>query len=206
MHRKFHQIDSRERIGRFTNIPSFQEEEERRYWQEFSSSFLKGENREKRLREIIDLTNEELPALISRHNIPEDEAQLIALSGSSFYGPRKKDSRLTDVDIHFLMNEEVGNRNFEIFPNLEDNELALKYHLMWTGKTDSARGERNEIHWLLYPHYPLINKLSGDELKELMSQLSHDTLARKDEIAERIGELKRELEKESQSQTFDKYD
>ncbi|RJO59698.1 hypothetical protein C4546_01275 [Candidatus Parcubacteria bacterium] len=205
LHRKFNEIENSERIGRFTKVPEFTPEDEERYWLEFSDSFLKGKEREERFKEIFKTAKNDLPNLVSKYNISNENVQLIALSGSSLYGPRKEGSKFSDIDTSFLIDDETDLKNSEFFPEQDEDEFTSKYHLIGTGNSDLSRGERNEIHWLLYPHYPILTRINEGDLEKIIEKLSAETLNRKVEIETSIQQLQKQLLLESNSKIFEKY-
>ncbi len=68
-----------------------------------------------------------------------------------------------------------------------------------TGFGDEARGKRL-IHWLLYPHFPIENNLSDQEIKSIMANLLESTEARKDKIFEYMNGLEGRIKEKDEAQ------
>ncbi|KKT28171.1 MAG: hypothetical protein A3G02_00295 [Candidatus Yanofskybacteria bacterium RIFCSPLOWO2_12_FULL_44_13b] len=186
-HLKSYQFENHIKIGRHNVIPPFTSDIDKQTWELFRSSFLKGKERHDRLQYIINQSINDFPKIFS--GIPSETLEkivLVALTGSSVYGPRRKGEILSDVDIHFLIDGKDASLNFEKMPGQFDD---IPYHIIGTGKSDAARGSRGQIHWLLYPHIPLENKLSHDRLIEIIDLLIEDTRKRQPEIQKYIKSL-----------------
>jgi hypothetical protein len=182
LHSNLYRFDNRRKVGRFTLIPGFTDDLREASWENFQDSFLWGEDRKKRFAEIIEQTQADLPKLLEKHSriIPRNKIKLIALAGSSLYGPRREGERLSDVDLNFLIDEKTAKLNFQDLPDIHKPE-DVPYHLFGTGYGDEARGPR-QIHWMLYPHFPIENNLSEEETNTIMSNLLAATEARKPKI------------------------
>lgn len=186
-----YRFENKEEHGRFTIVPGFTDDLNDEALEEFRNSFLKGEERKERFSEIVESTQRDLPMLLEKNAdvIPEDKIRLIALGGSSFLGPRKSGKKLSDIDINFLIDQEDDRLNFDVLPDAEAPPEAIPYHIFGTGYSDEARGKGRQLHWLLYPHFPIDNKISDEELKDIIEQLIISTEQRKDKILESIKNL-----------------
>jgi len=189
-HLNLHQFEHKEKKGRFTVTPQYSPGQEEIDWKEFSHTFLTGEDRQKRFRDIIKQTETDLPKIFE--TLGDDLQQnvlIVALTGSTAYGPRKLGSRFSDTDLRLLFDVADDSLNTEIMPNAALKELGTPYHIIGTGTTDTARGPHSDIHWLLYPHYPLQNHLSDTELKKIIANLVDETQAKSDTLKNRVTEL-----------------
>ena len=119
-YRRFHhvrkyQFDNERKIGRSTLVPPVTDELDKQLWEEFSGSFLKGEERSHRFSEIMAKVQQDIPKVLNKvSNDTREKIKLIALTGSSAYGPRREGEQLSDIDIHCLLDEETGDRKKEI--------------------------------------------------------------------------------------------
>lgn len=129
LHSNLHGFDNRKKVGRFTLIPGFSEDVREASWEQFQKSFLWGEERKERFAKIIEQTRVDLPILLEKHSkiIPADKIKLVALGGSSLYGPRQEGQRLSDVDLNFLIDEENSRLNFQVYPDVRKTE-ETPYH------------------------------------------------------------------------------
>jgi hypothetical protein len=195
--------EHKKKYGRFTVMPAFTEELDYNAWERFQESFLKGEGRKDRLSKILESAKGDIPHLLEEHVkvIPANETKLIALAGSSILGPRRENELLSDVDLNFLLDREDGKENFDILPTEESEKIP--YHLFGTGYGDNARGQRRDIHWLLYPHFPIENSLPDTELHSIIERLVVSTEKRKDEIFGSIEKMDKILEEKSQDEIVD---
>jgi hypothetical protein len=202
LHSNLYRFDNRRKVGRFTVIPGFTEDVREAFWEDFQASFLWGEERKKRFSEIIEKARVDLPELLEKHSkiIPRDKIKLIALGGSSLYGPRQEKQRLSDVDLNFLIDERTDKLNFQVLPDIHKPD-ETPYHLFGTGYGDEARGPR-QLHWLLYPHYPLENNLGEEEIATITSDLLASTETRKPKILEYMQGLEGRLKEKSEAQIF----
>lgn len=200
LHSTLYRHDNNKKIGRFTVMPAFTDDVREASWEAFQESFLWGEERKERFAEIIERARADLPALMEEHSdiIPKDKIKLIALGGSSLYGPRQEGERLSDVDLNFLLDERTAKLNFQVLPDIHKPE-EIPYHLFGTGYGDKARGNRR-IHWMLYPHFPLENNLSQDELEKVISNLLTATEKRKPEIVEYMESIDRRLKERGEAE------
>lgn len=200
LHSNLYRFDSKRKVGRFTLIPGFTDDIQEASWENFQASFLWGEERKRRFAEIIERAKIDLPELVEKHKklIPKDKIGLIALGGSSLYGPREEGQRLSDVDLNFLIDEKTDKLNFQVLPDIHKPE-EIPYHLFGTGFSDEARGQR-QIHWMLYPHFPLENNLSEEELQTLIAGLLAATEARKPKIVEYMNSIERRLKEQGEAQ------
>jgi len=182
------QFDTREKIGgRHVLLKPFTEQDKKDSWQEFQESFLHGEDRRIRFQEILEQAKLDIPTILDR--LPQevrDKVRIIAITGSSAYGPRRAGERLSDIDINILIDTEDGLLNFEQRPSVEDK---TPYHIVVTGYGDSARLDREMIHWLLYPHVPISNAYGTRELLDIINNLVVATIPRAEEIKKKISEL-----------------
>lgn len=200
-HARFYRFSHMQKHGRFTTLPEFTNELDEQSWEQFGESFLRGEEKQERFQEIIDHAKQDLPGLLKEHKtfIPKNKIQLVALTGSSMYGPRRKEEHLSDVDLNFLLEEKSNRFNFEIMPEIPQEQNKIPYHLTGTGTNDSARNERSEIHWLLYPHFPIMNSLPDEKLKDIIGDLVLSTQKREDEILSSIKNLDSQLKETSET-------
>ncbi len=198
----FYQHDNQSKKGRFILIPGYTEEARQASWEEFQASFPWGEERKERFANIIKQTRADLPSLLEKNSdvIPKDKIKLIALAGSSLYGPRKQGERLSDVDVNILLDEKTAKRNFDLLPDIRKTE-EIPYHLFGTGYTDEARGQRR-IHWMLYPHFPLENHMGEEETKTLIADLLAGAEARKPKIIEYMHGIERRLREREEPQAL----
>jgi hypothetical protein len=192
-HANLYRFDKKRKAGRFTIYPGFTDDIREASWEDFQESFLWGEERKNRFSEIVERTRADLPGLLEKHSeiIPKDKIKLIALGGSSLYGPRKPSERLSDVDLYFLIDEKSNKLNFQVLPDIHKSE-EIPYHLFGTGFGDEARGPR-QMHWILYPHFPIENHLSNEELKSIIEDLLDATELRQPEITEYMNRLERRI-------------
>lgn len=195
---KKHEYDTTQRYGRFTYRPAYTDEMRSRDWREFENSFLLGDERKERLENIIEQTTKDLPTLLdaASAHVRDSSFRLVALFGSSVYGPRRPGEVLSDVDVHFLLNNEGTEYNFEITPRYTTESQEIPYHLVGTGQSDESRGKRL-IHWLLYPHIPLWNTISSEELNEIIQRIVQQTQRRAQEIQSGIEHLDGVIESSS---------
>lgn len=202
LHSNLYRFDNKRKVGRFTLIPGFTDDVREASWENFQTSFLWGEKRKERFAEIIEQVRTDLPSLIEKHSkiIPRDKIKLIALGGSSLYGPRQEKQRLSDVDLNFLIDEKTDELNFQVYPDIHKPE-EIPYHLFGTGYGDEARGPR-QIHWLLYPHFPIENNMSEEELKTVISNLLTATEARKPKIIAYMESIDRRIKEWAEPQAL----
>lgn len=195
-----YRLENQKKHGRFIVAPGFTDDLNDASMEEFRGSFLKEGERKERFSEIIESVQRDLPMLLEKNIdvIVQDKIKLIALGGSSFLGPRKPGEKLADIDLNFLIDQENDSLNFDILPDGDDRSKSIPYHLFGTGYTDKTRGEGRQLHWLLYPHFPIRNMLSDEELRVIIEQLVISTEERKDEILESIENLDAILKERSQ--------
>lgn len=203
------QIGYREHIhlkkyGRAKPFPGYTTEMQQKGWKEFKDSFLLGEERKERLQELIHDAEHDWSDLLLKNgiSISKEEIGLVALEGSGFRGPRKADTKFSDVDIKILLRRDDGSRNFEIMPSVNDTSNKHFYHVIGCGLTDSARFFRDDMHWLLYPHYPIFNTLSAEEVSTVIKDLVDSTYLRKEEIEARINSLDQQIENKREETMF----
>lgn len=196
-HLNLYQFEQKRDIGRFAFRPPYTSEQEEIDWKDFSHSFLIGEDRKKRFNEIIYQTEMDLPKIFEAFGdrFPKEHIDIVALTGSTAYGPRKPEARFSDTDLRFLFDVPNDSMNVEVMPDLALKELGTPYHLIGTGTTDAARGPHADIHWLLYPHYPLQNRLDDARLKEIIARLVNETRSNSDILKSRIAELEKLISK-----------
>jgi hypothetical protein len=192
--------DNTKKVGRFTVLPAFTDEIREASWEDFQDSFLWGEERKERFAQIIEQARIDLPELMEKHSkiIPKDKIKLIALGGSSIYGPRQEGERLSDVDLNFLIDEKTDKLNFQSLPDIHKPD-EIPYHLFGTGYGDKARGNRR-MHWMLCPHFPLENNLSQEELEKIISNLLTATEKRKLEIQKYMGSIDSRLKERGEAE------
>ena len=149
-----------------------------------------GQERRERFLEIARDAERDLPDIISKYlgSISGDKILLAALSGSSVYGPRRPGQRLSDVDIGFLLDSDNPSLNFEVKHEQTMADFGTPYGIVGTGYTDKARGNL-DIHWLIFPHYPLRNSVDDKRLKMIIAGITTDTALRRDELETEIIEL-----------------
>ena len=82
---------------------------------------------------------------------------------------------------------------------IDFSEKRLQYHLFGTGYSDEARGPR-QLHWLLYPHFPIENNLSEEEIATITSDLLAATETRKPKILEYMQGLEGRLKERGEAQ------
>ena len=200
LHSTLYRHDNTKKAGRFTVLPAFTDKERADSWEHFQESFLWGEERKERFAHIVEQARANLPDLMEKHAdiIPKDKIKLIALGGSSLYGPRQEGERLSDIDLNFLIDEKTDKLNFQVLPDIHKPE-ETPYHLFGTGYGDKARGNRR-IHWMLYPHFPLENNLSQDELEKIISDLLRATEKRKPEIVSYMDSINRRLKERGEAE------
>ncbi|MDD5437953.1 MAG: hypothetical protein PHC70_02295 [Patescibacteria group bacterium] len=182
--------------GRPVPVPGYSDDIKEKDWQEFRDSFLTGENRKKRFLELISQIKSDWNNVlhVNEIEIPENEIGIVALEGSGFYGPRKSEAFMSDIDIKILLDRSDNGTNFEIMPSIKNLGKPF-YHVIGTGNTDGARFHREEIHWLLYPHFPVVNKYSIEQLDAIIEAIVKDTFARQSQIEQKIAALKTVIEK-----------
>lgn len=182
--------------GRTILIPGYTREIQEKDWQDFRETFLLGHERIGRFREIVSQVGSDWEKMLEENQIEimKEDVGIVALEGSGFYGPRKADTQFSDIDIKILLKVKDGLRNFEIMPSIRNTDRPF-YHVIGTGITDEARFQREQIHWLLYPHFPIYNSLGMDELRNLVRNLVTSTLARKDDLEKEILRLRELIEK-----------
>lgn len=195
-YRKIHQISyfkhlNREKIGRFISEPEYDQNKENEDWDDFKNSFLIGDERKNRFQEVVQLANSFSKEFIASRSAKtkkdfESEVLLSAITGSSFYGPRKKGEFLSDIDINYLLDDNTSASNFEVLPHINDSPPV---HITGNGYTDEGKSTREQIHWLLYPHYPIKNKISNEKLKFIIENLVQSTTDRKDKINNELADL-----------------
>ncbi|MEI7890866.1 MAG: hypothetical protein WCI36_02760 [bacterium] len=191
-----YKFDNKEKHGRFLVLPAFNEEAEKLMWDQFVGSFLRGKDRIIAFDSIANKVRENISVIMSEADmsIVDEKIKIIAIGGSSFYGPRKLGERLSDIDIHILLDDDTDFSNFEIFPKTKESEIINPYHIIGTGKTDQSRGKNRQIHWLLYPHFPVLNKMNSDELSSVIADLSNSTIKREGEIINTIDKMRKRLD------------
>lgn len=176
---------------------AFTDDIQNEYWRQFQESFLKGHERQQRFQEILSQIELDHDYLFSRipQGVDKEKIRMIALTGSSIYGPRRKGEYMSDIDVNFLLDQNDDLMNFDIYPTIKEKDRE-PYHLFGTGFTDQSRGSR-DIHWLLYPHYPIKNTIPDDELRGIIDQLAVDTQLRKPDIEAEIQRLNILIENEA---------
>lgn len=177
-------------------VEPYTDEVQDKSWDKFRSSFLFGEKRKEKFNRIVDISSDYSKKFINKISEQtgedfESEILLTAIGGSSFYGPRKDGEELSDIDLYYLVNDQGTESNFEILPQRFNKP---EVHIIGTGYQDGSRLEREQIHWLLYPHYPLTNKLSNDKLKEVIQSMVESTTKRKGEIEAEIDRLDKRID------------
>ncbi|MFA4817490.1 MAG: hypothetical protein WC608_02050 [Parcubacteria group bacterium] len=199
-HADIYRNSKREKNGRFTLIPKFTEDVDRSMWEAYKESFLRYPEGMSRLEKILEKVRQDIPGIIKEHSneIQAEKIQLIALGGSGFYGPRRAGEFLSDIDLNFLINEETSQLNFEQLPDASSSD-EFQYHIRATGKADEARGENYDIHWLLYPHFPIKNEISDKDLKIIIQELIEDTRKRRQELLNKIDVLNNLLKEKAES-------
>jgi len=199
-HANFYHHNKREKHGRFTIMPEFTSDIDKSIWKAYKESFLKYPEGVSQLEKILGKVRQDIPGIINEHSdkIPAEKLQMIALSGSSFYGPRRPGESLSDIDLNFLIDEKTNQLNFEQLPET-NNPDEFQYHIISTGKTDEARGKNHDIHWLLYPHFPIKNAMPNEELKAIIHELVEATRKRKQEILDKINTLDNLLKEKSET-------
>lgn len=194
VHARMHDEDRMKIMRGFHVFPAFDADSEEQYWQKFSKSFLTGGERLERMRAIEARALADLHIIFETHKeIDQGKVRLVALGGSSAYGPRKQDTLLSDVDLFFLLDSTTPEHNFDIRPR-EEEENKVPYHLIGTGTTDQARWAIEPVHWLLTPHIPLYNTYSDNELKQLMHGLVASTRSRKEKLMGELAHLRESVE------------
>ena len=101
-------------------------------------------------------------------------------------------------DLYLTIDEKTDKLNFQVLPDIHKPE-ETPYHLFGTGYGDKARGNRR-IHWMLYPHFPLENNLSQDELEKIISDLLRATEKRKPEIVSYMDSINRRLKERGEAE------
>lgn len=193
------QWENAQGAGRHRVIPSYPPGQKEIDWHTFSLSFLFGEDRKDRFREIIQEVKSDLPKIFyTFKEIVEQDIDIAALSGSSVYGPRKVGEFLSDIDVCFLHNSKDKIKTLEIMADKSLKVLGKPYHLLTTGAEDETRGTHADIHWLLYPHVPLFNRLEDDKLKEIIKNLVDETHARMDQLDFKLHELRDTIDKQKE--------
>lgn len=170
----------------------FNESAEEKAWENFTESFVAIPERKSELKNIVRECLHDLPSLKRKvkTRLPKDIGiDLIALTGSSVYGPRKKDSELFDRDINFLLNVGGSTHNLNIMPS----NTEPHYQFIATGFEDDGRLKNHLFHWLLEPLLILESKISEQTLKDMVSKLVRQTLKRKGEINKEIENLEDQL-------------
>jgi len=190
-HLDFYQHAHKRAAGRFLVTPEYPKEQEEIDWKKFSQSFLMGKNRKERIQEIIHETKTDLPKIFEYYGdkIQKPRIDIIALSGSFAYGPRKKGSSFSDIDLRFLLHTPDSSLNIEMMPDTAIQEIGTPYHIIGTGTTDVARGSNSDIHWLLYPHYPIVNRVNDGKLKEIIVRLVQETQGKMGVLQQRLETL-----------------
>lgn len=203
-HANLFRFRHKEKFGRFTIKPPYTETQEKIDWEEFARSFLMGNERKERFQEIVQTVEQDIPRFLElyKDQIPLDRVLLIALSGSSVYGPRRRDEYLSDLDIGFLLDSPQSELNFEIKHERAIADLGKPYQLLGTGYTDAARGDL-DIHWLIHPHYPLQNTIDDSRLKALISGIVGETRNRHAELEEEIADLEGAIQARRQEEIID---
>jgi len=198
-HANFYRHNKREKHGRFTVIPEFTMDIDQNIWKAYKESFLKYPEGVNQLEKILEKVRQDVPGIINEYSdkIPAEKLQMVALGGSGFYGPRRPGEFLSDIDLNFLIDEETNRLNFEQLPEANNSD-EFQYHIISTGKTDEARGKNHDIHWLLFPHFPIKNAIPDKELKAIIYKLVDDTRERKQEILDKINTLNNLLKEKSE--------
>lgn len=199
-HADIYRNGKREKNGRFTILPEFTKDIDKSMWEAYKKSFLSYPKGIDQLEKILEKVRGDIPGIIDEYSdkIPAEKLQIIALGGSGFYGLRRAGEFLSDIDLNFLIDEETSQLNFEQLP--DNNSLdEFQYHIRTTGKTDKARGENYDIHWLLYPHFPIKNEISNKDLKTIIRELVEDTRKRKQELLNKIDVLDNLLKEKAES-------
>jgi hypothetical protein len=185
-----------QQIGRFKFFPSYEPGDTEADWKEFQDSFLHGRERKDRFAEILEHAHAKSAEFArqmeesSPISSPSD-VLLTALTSSAVYGPRKKGTFLSDIDVNFLLKDPTDELNFEVMPREKDDPA---YHLVGTGYTDASRLDREQIHWLLYPHYPIENHVPDNQLREVVAAMADSTLRRRPEIEEEMSRIDQDIE------------
>lgn len=182
--------------GRAVPMPGFTSEIQEKDWLEFSNTFLTGHERATRFQELLQQVGRDWEKMPEDYSIDvkSDDIGIVALEGSGFYGPRKANTPFSDIDVKILLKTSDGSRNFEIMPSVKNSDKPY-YHIIGTGKTDEGRFYREDIHWLLYPHFPIINTFNKSELDKIISDLVVSTHQRKEMIEDKISTLNGRIEK-----------
>ncbi len=199
LHIRKYQAEHSTRHGRFRVVPEYTNEQEKIDWKEFANTFLTGESRKSRFREIVQNTQKDIPDILDmcKHVVPVERISLVAITGSCVFGPRAKDASLSDVDVRLLINDptyvpKLGLSGNEI--NLALRKFGTPYHVVDTGISDASRGSFSDVHWLLQPHYPIRNMLEPAQLRAVLSSLVTETQSKIDVLRERVLELNQQIE------------
>lgn len=194
LHADIYRSEHKRRFGRFTVKPGYDKEQEKIDWQAFAQSFLMGNERKERFLEIVAEAEKNVPKFLERYSaIPRDKVLLIALAGSSVYGPRRAGEFRSDFDIDVLLDQEKPILNFHVTHDQARADFGQPYEITGTGITDSARGNFT-IHWLIYPHYPLVNHIDDGRLREIISDIVSDTRKREPELRKVISNFEAGIE------------
>ncbi len=190
-HANLFRFENKIKVGRFSIKPPYSEEQQLLDWETFTNSFLRGKVRGERFQEISAEVETDLAGIFKRYSdsIPSHRVILTALSGSSVYGPRRAGERLSDIDLNFLLDTAGPEDNLEIMPNMALADVGKPYHILATGYGEAARGPHSDIHWLLYPHYPLHNSISTEKLDDMLKALVLATRERSLELKDRVSVL-----------------
>lgn len=179
----------------------FNKSGEEKAWENFTESFVATPERKTELNNIVRECLHDLPSLKRKvkARLPKEIGiNLIALTGSSVYGPRKKDSELFDRDINFLLKVVGSTHNLNIMPS----NTEPHYQFIATGFEDGGRLKNQLFHWLLEPFLILESKISVQTLKDTVRELVRQTLKRENEINKEIENLEDRLNSFRKPQGF----
>ena len=193
-HAKFYQFKNKRQAGRFSTVPGYPLELQEKDWQEFAESFLTGEERKNRFQDVVVTTQKNLDKIIGLAGLSKDGTLLIALTGSTVYGPRQSGEKFSDIDIGILLKHRPGGKKLNILPEQSQDDTDQPFHISVCGDTDESRTTGSDIHWLLYPFYSIESSISPDELQKTIDQLVAQTLGRLPALEKKVALLDKELE------------
>jgi hypothetical protein len=191
------------KAGKFKIIPEYTTDEEKKQLKAYSSSFLKGKERELSLLRHLYFLQRNRESILSNlvlHLKLEGDSEILGLflTGSVFFGPRKeafdKDS---DIDLFCLVTSNLFTSHNLRFRN--DYSFYLdgekkKIQIFFVGEKIDDKPGFLPIHFLATPNIEIYNRLDGKKFNDLKSGIVSDTINEIDDLENLINSFEATLQ------------